>query len=126
MAPRGAFAAIRRPSVKCEAGRSRGGARARTFWSSGGLVRVVKRSPARSALAHPRRRARTPNGLPSATITALAAAALATALAVSAIIPNVANATFTSAVTGASVPAAVAATAKPTHRRLPTTLTASF
>ena len=63
MAPRGAFAAIRRPYVKCEAGRARGGARARTFWSSGGLVRPVKRSPARSVLAHPRRRARTPNGL---------------------------------------------------------------
>jgi hypothetical protein len=63
MAPRGAFAAIRPWLVKCEAGRARGGARARTFWSSGGLVRVVKRSPARSALAHPRRRARTPKGL---------------------------------------------------------------
>ena len=63
MAPRGDFAAIRRPSAKCEAGRARGGARARTFWSSGGLVRVVKRSPARSVLAHPRRRVRTPNGL---------------------------------------------------------------
>ena len=63
MAPRGAFAAIRQCLVKCEAGRARGGARARTFWSSGGLVRVVKRSPARSALAHPRRRAHTPNGL---------------------------------------------------------------
>ena len=63
MAPRGAFAAIRRPLVKCEAGRARGGARARTFWSSGGLVGLVKRSPARSVLAHPRRRARTPNVL---------------------------------------------------------------
>ena len=63
MAPRGAFAAIRQCLVKCEAGRARGGARARTFWSSGGLVRVVKRSPARSLLAHPRRRAHTPNGL---------------------------------------------------------------
>jgi hypothetical protein len=63
MAPRGAFAAIRQLPVKCEAGRARGGARARTFWSSGGLVRWVKRSPARSVLAHPRRRARTPNEL---------------------------------------------------------------
>ena len=63
MAPRGAFAAIRRLPLKCEAGRARGGARARTIWSSGGLVRLVKRSPARSALAHPRRRARTPNEL---------------------------------------------------------------
>ena len=63
MAPRGVFAAIRRLPLKCEAGRARGGARARTIWSSGGLVRPVERSPARSVLAHPRRRARTPNGL---------------------------------------------------------------
>ena len=38
-------------------------ARARTIWSSSGLVRVVARSPARSVLAHPLRRARTRNGL---------------------------------------------------------------
>jgi hypothetical protein len=65
MAPRGVFAAKRRPPLKwkCKAGRARGGARARTFWSSGGLVMGDARSPARSVPAHPGRRARTPNGL---------------------------------------------------------------